>query len=131
MRGSFICSHNKSFLKVSREAQGNLDIACLGTLVTACEENDQLSPSLFEIYSVPGAIIDSQFRNTFTDRRNVTRVSQCESLDPCLDARPRVKISQAVEPFREEIGLADLHHLGSVASWLHLVKVPRLVPPRK
>ncbi len=86
-------------------------------------------PRLFEIHPVTGTLIDTQLRNTLTDRLNVARVAQAESFDPRLDARPRLQISQAIEPFGEEIGLADLDHLGTVAVWLHTVKVRRQFTP--
>jgi hypothetical protein len=33
-----------------------------------------------------------------------------------------LKVPDAIKPFSEKVGLANLKHLGNVASWLHIVK---------
>jgi len=95
----------------------------LGALVTAGQQNDQLSPSLFEIHPVTGAIVDSQFRDTFTNGFNISGVSSSKSLDPCLDARSRLQVMQAVEPLSEVSGFANFNHTTTVVARLQIVNV--------
>jgi hypothetical protein len=61
--------------KIACEAQGRLDVFGLGTLVSARQKNNQLSPPLLEIHPITGTIIDSQLRDTFANRLNITGVS--------------------------------------------------------
>ena len=76
---------------------------------------------LLEIHPVTGTMVDSQFRDPFTNWLDIARVSRSEPLDPDLNARSRLDIPQVVEPLRKEVSFADLNHDVSVALWLQNV----------
>jgi hypothetical protein len=78
-------------------------------------------PPLLEIHPVTGTVVDSQLRNTFANRLDISGVSSGEPFDPCLDARSHLEVAQVVEPLNEENGFANFNHGATVAPWLHLV----------
>jgi hypothetical protein len=79
------------------------------------------------IHPVTGAEVDSQLRDTFANRLNISGISSGEPFDPRLDARSRLDVAQVVEPLSEECGFADFDHKATVAIGLHIVNA---IPPR-
>ena len=74
------------------------------------EQNYQFTLNLFEVHPVTWTVVDPQFGNSLAYWLNISRVSGSEALDSDLDFRPPAEIAQAVEPVREDFGLADLKH---------------------
>ena len=107
------------------EAQCSLDVLGLGSLVSTSQQNNQLLPSLLEIHPVTGTIVDSQLRDTFANRFDISWVSSGKPFDPCLNARSRLEVAQVVKPLNEENGFADFNHGATVAPWLHIVNAIR------
>lgn len=85
------------------------------------QKNDYLAAPLLEIHPVTGTVINSQLGNTFANRLNIPRVSPGKPFEPCLDARPRSKITQAIQLSGEELGFAKFLRRNTVAEWLHIV----------
>jgi hypothetical protein len=109
--GCYGLGHDR-LLQVAGEAQRGLDVTGLGMLVTACQENYQLSPVL---------LIDPQFRDAFTYGLNVSRISGSQPLDPCQDTSTRMYVAQAIEPLSVYVGFTNLNHDPIVATWLRAV----------
>jgi hypothetical protein len=95
----------------------------LGALVSTSQQNDQFSPSLLKIHPITGTIVDSQFRDTFTNWLNISGVSNSKPLDPCLDARSRLQVRQIVKPLNEVGGFTNFNHKGTVVARLRIVNV--------
>jgi len=108
-------------LKISREAQSRPDVRRLGSFVPTGQKDDQLAPSRLKIDPVTRTIVDPQFRDTFTNRTNVSSVSRGEALDPRLNPRPCAHVPPAVEPLGEVTGLPDFNQVRNVATRLHIV----------
>jgi hypothetical protein len=97
-------------LKIARQAQSGFYIRVLSALVSSCEQNEHCTSNFFEVNPVTGTVVDPQFGNSPAYWLDISRVSGSKPLDSDLDSRPRADITQAVEPFGEEFGLADLNH---------------------
>ncbi|SBT04177.1 hypothetical protein PROAA_1240002 [Candidatus Propionivibrio aalborgensis] len=113
--------------KITCEAQCRLDVLGLGSLVATSQQNDQLSPALLEIHPVTGAVVDSQLRDTFANRFDISGISSSEPFNPCLDARSRLEVAQVVEPLSKEDGFANFNHSVTVALWLQSVNAIRAI----
>lgn len=103
------------------KTQRGFDVLGLGAFVTTCQQNNQFSSALPEIHPVTGSVIDPQLRYAFANGFDIAGVAGGEPFDPCLDARPGLKIAQAVEPLHEQLGFADFNQAATVAVWLHVV----------
>ena len=113
--------------KITCEAQGGLDVIRLGSLVPTSQQNNQLSPLLLEIHPVTGTVVDSQLRDTFANRLDISGVPSRKPFDPCLDARSRLKVAQGIQPLSEKVSLANFNHEATVAARLRLVNALRTV----
>jgi hypothetical protein len=86
----------------------------LRPFVPASQKNDQRSPPLLEIHPVTGAVVDAQLRNAFAHWLNISRVPKREAFNPRLNARPRPKVAQAIEPLSEHFSFSNFNQLGRV-----------------
>ena len=108
-------------LQTLREAQGCFDIPGLAALVAAGQENDQFTPTQCVIHPVTGPIVDAHLRNTGAQGLDITRNAVRQTVNPGQNTRSRLNVGQAVYPFRESVGLADLDHECIVSLRLHFV----------
>ncbi|MDE0284910.1 MAG: hypothetical protein OXN26_10225, partial [Gammaproteobacteria bacterium] len=68
--------------------------------------------------------MDTQFRNTFTYGPDISRISNGQAFDTCLNTRPGAGISQAIKPPDINIRFVKLQHKNIVAMRLHDVNIP-------
>ena len=66
-------------------------------------------------------MVDPQLRNAFTNRLDISGISGNQPFNPCLNARFRLEVPQAVKLLNEKGGLAQFDHATNVADWLHTV----------
>jgi hypothetical protein len=74
----------------------------LSSFIASSQEKNHLRPSLFEIHPIAGTKVDPQFGDTLTNRLNITGISCNKTLNPCLDACPRLDIAKFIKPMCEE-----------------------------
>ena len=104
---------------------------CLGSLVSAGQQNHDRAALPLEIHPVAGTVVDPEFRNAFADGPRVSRVSGRQTLDPNQDTGLGPHVPQAVQPLGVDLRPANLKHAGNVAEWLHSINRPRRRPCRK
>ncbi|WP_423856104.1 hypothetical protein [Acidithiobacillus montserratensis] len=100
----------------------------MSALVSASQENDEISASLLEIHPLTRAAVDSQLGYAFANRLYITGISDSQPRNSGLNSRPRLDVAQGVEPMNEGISFPNFDHRPTVVAWLHLVNRARLLP---
>jgi hypothetical protein len=97
-------------IKLLDRSFGACNIALLGRLVTATQQNDQYTLTAREIDAIPGTHIDPHFADAVTKRPNVIKISQARRIEPDKDSRFGAHIAQIQQPLLEGVGLLNLVH---------------------
>jgi len=98
------------------------DVPVLRFLVSASQQDDDHSFSPGEINPVTGPTSNPQFRNTFTNRTNITWMSRCETFNTGKDASAPTDVPQAINPLSIRFRLANFEHSSSVSNRIQFVK---------
>lgn len=77
--------------------------------------------ALRELHAVARADIDLELTHAVTQHLGIPRIAQGQPADACIDAGPRFRVLEALEPFLERSGLQDLEHGASVIPSSQLV----------
>ena len=93
--------------------------ALLGVFVASGEQYNSCLTTLHKIDPIPGAIIDSKFRDTFAHRLDISRISQRQTANPDINACPRLPVMQFFKPSGIYFGLADFHAELIVSQGIH------------
>jgi hypothetical protein len=118
--GCFGLAH-VSLLQVAGESQCSLDVGGLRALVATGKQNDYRSPPRREVHPVTRAIINSQFRYTFTHWFYISRVPSSQSFDTSQNAPACMNVAKTIKPSGISIGFANFFHRFIVAVWLQIV----------
>jgi hypothetical protein len=94
----------------------------LGSFVSTSQQNNQLLPSLLEIKPVTGTVVDSQLRDTFANRFNISGVS---SNEPSWFGRALSDLNLQNRPFRSTFSPPSVPTGSATPSR----RVVRTVPP--
>jgi hypothetical protein len=120
--GCFGLAHH-SLLQITCEAQRRLDVGGLRALVPTGKQNYYSAPAHRKVDPVTRAIIDSQFRDAFTNGFYIPWVPSGQSFDTSQNARARMSVAQTIKPSGVCIGFANFIHKPIVSAWLHFVNV--------
>jgi hypothetical protein len=88
---------------------------------SARKQDDQGASTPREVHAIPRPDVDPQFRHTFADWRDVSRIPSGQPFEASLNPRSAPEVTQIVEPSRKAVCLAQLDHRSTVAQWLHSV----------
>ncbi len=103
------CFHliHEFLLKAAGQVLGLADVGLLRTFIATGQQDDQRRSSPDEIEPVARPVIDSQLENTASDGSHVSRIAKAKAVDPHLNSRSCLSISQVPEPGREGFGLPN------------------------
>jgi len=99
---------------------GSPDVTLLAGLVAAGEQDDERVALLLDVDALARPVRDPQLRDALTNRLGISGVSGDQAFNPGLNARPCVNVTQAVEPPRENLCLANLKHGDDCIRWATL-----------
>ena len=105
--------------RARRNALSN--VGGLRALVTTGKQNDYRAPAHREVNPVTRAIIDSQFRDAFTNWFYISWIPSGQSLNTSQNARACTNVAQAIKPSGVRISFANFNHKDIVAEWLRFV----------
>jgi hypothetical protein len=105
-------------LQVPGEARRPLNVSGLRAFVATGKQNDYRAAAHGE---VTRAIIDSQFRDAFTNCFYISWIPSGQSLNTSQNARPCTNVAQAIKSLGVRIGFANFNHKDIVAEWLRFV----------
>lgn len=98
------------FLEIACESESDLDVAILGPLVTACEQNDEFAISLGVVDAVARSDINLQFGYAFSEGAMRAGIPVGQAVDSNLDSSTRLVVTQTVDPIPICHGHSDTHH---------------------
>ena len=98
------------FLEISCESESGLDVAVLGHLVTACEQNDEFAISLGVLDAVARSDINLKFGHTLSEGAVRAGIPVGQEVDSKLDSSTRLVVTQTVDPIPICHGHSDTHH---------------------
>lgn len=78
-------------------------------LITASQQDNQFAPLLLEIDPIAGTVVNPKFRDTLTDRLNITGIPKHESFDSSKNSSTCSNITQAINPFGKCLSFSDFH----------------------
>jgi hypothetical protein len=120
--GCFGLAH-QYLLQVAGEAQRRLDVGSLRALVPTGKQNYYSASAHRKVDPVTRAIIDSQFRDAFTNWFHISCVPSGQSLDTSQNSRACMNVAETIKPSRVYIGFTNFIHKYIVAAWLRFVNV--------
>jgi hypothetical protein len=83
-------------------------IGLLGGLISAAQQYDYFISGILVIYTVPGAVIDTHFRN-ITQKTVIARITFLKPINPGKNKAPCNIIPKFFEPFFKNPRFAYLH----------------------
>jgi len=86
-------------------------VACLIRLVAAAKHDDQRRASLHEIDPIAGPVVDPQLRKGRPYGFDIAAIAERQTAQTLGYSRCRPSVSQAHQPSRERLGLANLDHV--------------------
>src|SRR6266852_499683 len=81
------------------------DILVLRALVSTREQDDKRFASADEIHAIAGAVVDSHFGHTATERFRVAGIADRKSTNSGIDTGSRPTVAQVRQPTCEDLGL--------------------------
>ena len=84
------------------------DVFCLGALVATAKQNNDRASAPLKIDTVAGAVVDTQFTNSFADRLSVACVPLSQPVQSRSDHRASAVVLEPLAPLPKSLCLLQL-----------------------